>query len=411
MLIDLKNLCSKLQVSVRGVKYVFLGLVLFNAYDAFAGDACIPFSYSSVDLIISPTTISATPNNTGADILLSQSSTQARKSTNIAECTTSSSAYLTLKVIECTNSCGYQNSSFTRISGSGNSVDIFFISVETPTIRTMLYDTAPVSSNPIFKIVQQVKVTCSGGGLSVVRDPVGGVGYRVSGINGSACNGAYTVTHTVSIYQTQFTPPLGTPTNTFVLGSDINLSIALFDGINASDISYRTGYISDSGRVKLNFVSSKCTVTAPSNVTLRDHDAYSLWMDSTGAYSLSRSANFNLTLTGCNRTSFNTVSFFWVFSDVDSGNDSILLNSNTGNTNNADNVGVQFIYLAPSSAQTTVRHRTPLPIELADLPAISSGTGTINFKAKMVKSSNVTRYSDIRSGAFSATATLFVQYQ
>jgi len=34
MLIDLKNLCSKLQVSVRGFKYVFLGLVTGVTWNA-----------------------------------------------------------------------------------------------------------------------------------------------------------------------------------------------------------------------------------------------------------------------------------------------------------------------------------------------------------------------------------------
>lgn len=409
MLIDLKNLCSKWQVSVRGVKYVFLGFVLFSSFDAFAGTACIPFSYSSVDLNITPTTLSATPNNTGADVLLSQSSVRSGKSNSVSECTTLTSAYLNFDVTPCTNSCLYQRSSFNYLRNNGTSVDIFFVSVETPAARARLYNGGS-SPNPVFKIVQQVNVSCPGGVLTVSIDASLG-GYRVDGIN-RACNGAYTVTHTLSVYQTQSTPSSGTPITTIRLGADLNLGITLLDGINPSPISYRSGTISGSNNVELNFVSSKCTVTAPmSNVVLRDHDAYRLLIDNTGSYGLTRSTSFNITLTGCSRSSFNTVSFFWVFSEVDSSDNSILLNSNTGDTNNANNVGVQLIYIAPSTTQTIVRHRTPLPLELADLPIISSGTSTINFKAKTLKSSNVNSYLDIRPGAFSATATLFVEYQ
>ena len=407
MLIDLKNLRSKLQASMRGVKYAFLGFVLFSSFDTFAGFACIPFSYSSVDLQITPKTLSATPNNTGADVLLSQSSVRSGKSNSASECTTSSSAYLNFDVTPCANSCSYQSSSFNRSRGGGTSVDIFFISVETPVARALLYNGGS-SPNPVFKIVQQVNVSCPGGELTVSIDASLG-GYRVDGIN-RACNGAYTVTHTLSIYQTQNTPT-STPIQTFRLGAELNLGITLLDGINASPISYRAGTISGSNNVELNFVSSKCTVTAPiSNVVLRDHDAYRLLIDNTGNYGSNRATNFNIRVTGCSRSSFNTVSFFWVYSDVDSGNNSILLNSNTG-PNSAVNVGVQLIYLAPSTTQTIVRHRTSLPIERADLPAISSETGIITFRAKMLKSSNANSYLDIRPGAFSANATLFVEYQ
>ena len=193
MLIDLKNLRSKLQASMRGVKYAFLGFVLFSSFDTFAGFACIPFSYSSVNLEITPKTLSATPNNTGADVLLSQSSVRSGKSNSASECTTSSSAYLNFDVTPCTNSCSYQSSSFNRSRGGGTSVDIFFISVETPVARALLYNGGS-SPNPVFKIVQQVNVSCPGGELTVSIDASLG-GYRVDGIN-RACNGAYTVTHT-----------------------------------------------------------------------------------------------------------------------------------------------------------------------------------------------------------------------
>lgn len=407
MLIDFKNLCSKLQINARAFKYALLGLLWVGSCNVFAGNACAPYSYAALNLSITPTTISATPNNTGADKLLTQISAQ---SGNASECTTSSSANLRFYTMQCGASCAYSNSSgLSYISGSGQSVDIYFISTETAAARLTLYNGVS-SPNPIFKIVQKINVQCPGGGLIVSSDGGNPGGYRVDGINAAACNGLYAVRHTVSIYQTPYTPPLGTPISTITLGSNINLGIKLYDGINPTEVIDRWGQINNSGQVNLNFVSSKCTVTAPSSLNLGVLNTTGL-SEISGAYSSTRTTNFNITLSGCSGSSYNQVSFFWVFSDVDSRDDSILLNSNTSNANNANNVGVQLIYVARSGAQSNVRHRYPLPIEYSDLPSVATSSANITFKAKMVKSTNVINSSDIRPGAFSANATLFVQYQ
>ena len=377
--------------------YFLIALFIYFVHlPSYSGTACLPYSYSALTFNLQPSVLSAYGYSGGtSDRILTQSSATAGLS---ADCTTSTSAYLLFTKILCGASCIYVPTG-NASSSTGSTVTITFLEGENSATRALFYNNNNVSNSPLFKIENVITINCPNGKLLVSFD-TNLQGFRVDNINDANCNGAYTVSYRVSIYQTTApTPVAGTPTYTAKLGSPIQLGVGLYDS-NAR-LNYRSGVISNSENIQLNYVSTKCLLTTPNTVSLPTQTAYEL-MSLTNI----KSTNFSLSLSGCTTSNYSKISIFWVFTNPDPLDDSILLNSNTNNTNNANNVGVKIFN---SDNQAFVRHRVSMPVPLPGIT--SNGISAIKHSVTMVKSKSVTNYTDIRPGAFNTSATLYVEYQ
>ena len=367
--------------------------IAFFQPTASAGNACIPFSYSGVYLNLN--FINTATIYSGPDKVLSQSTVNAPLSSS--ECTTNPNAYLNFSTIGCSPPCIYTPRSPT-FTNNGTSVDIFFVDTENFATRSSFYSPASAPSSSIFKIEKKITIACSGGGLLASLDPAGGV--SVSGINGPSCNGAYTVTHTVTVYQTSSTPSAGTTPRSFPLGSDLNLQITLFDGVNPTRVSYRSGIFSGSGQIYLAFVANKCTVTVPSPVVLPNENNLDIFYNR-GLRTTMFAVQINA---GCAYT-YNQMDLFWDFGRVDSGDPTILLNGS--GVNYATNVGVKILVVdSILGTSTPVTNRTAV-----QLTSNTFNSRNITHSVIFTKSSAVSDPNLITPGTFNARATLNIRYR
>ena len=380
-------------------KYVILLWLTCCQPTAIAGTACMPYSYSSVNLSLNFIN-TATVYSGAVDKILSQNTATAPlASSSSSECTTNTDAYLIFDTNSCGTTCIYTQRGAPTFNNNGTSVDIFFVDVENFATRSSFYDGVGVSGNPIFKIEKKITVACAGGGLLASPNPSGGI--TVTGINGEACDGAYSVTHTVTIYQTSSTPVSGTAAKSFQLGADINLQITLMDGgVSPTQVSYRSGVISGSRQIYLGFVSSKCTVSAPSTVVLPNENNRAIFNNS-GL----RVTNFIVQINaGCSST-FNQIDLFWDYQNVDTGDPTILLNDS--GVNYAANVGVRISLVdTVMGTSTPVRNRTAVR-----LSRDTFNNRRIIHSVIFVKRSGVSDPNLITPGVFNAQATLNIRYR
>lgn len=171
-------------------------------------------------------------------------------------------------------------------------------------------------------------------------------------------------------------------------------------GVSPTQVSYRSGFISGSRQIYLGFVSSKCTVSAPSTVVLPNENNRAIFNNS-GL----RATNFIVQINaGCSST-FNQIDLFWDYQNVDTGDPTILLNDS--GVNYATNVGVRISLVdTVLGTSTPVRNRTAVR-----LSSNTFNNRRITHSVIFVKMSSVSDPNLITPGVFNAQATLNIRYR
>lgn len=366
-------------------------------HHAQAGSVCRPAGFSSFNAIPS---LLKLQRGIGSNLLLYTQTVNDRKTTS--GCTTSTAAELRFQHLS--DALFLATDSVAGFNATMNLIDIrptyLKIGYE---LRTETGDALSVSASPYSLLVDYfIEVSCAAGGLGAARVAGTDDEVRITGINGSSCQGNYTITYTIKIYQNS---AAGLKTvyadTTGVIG---------FRGLRTRPTIYsdpstslNTNVTTIPGSDNLNFqIGISCTYGLSSTtVDLGVLNNFAIYQGT------ATSTPFTISTTGCTNTTGGTRShgmyIFWGFSAADPSDSTILTNALSG-ANAATNVGVKISCNGTGITNAIAKDNTL--VKVAN-PITSSNT--ISCTAKMVPMIGASAL-DIQGGSFRSSATLNFQF-